>query len=486
MAEKQHNCMARRQDVRRYLPHILLLLFIVQPVMDVTSYWLDALGGSNSVSLLMRFGVLFVTAVLGFALSKRKRAYLLLGAVLLLFAVGHIWACMKNGYANPLYDLTNYIRVVQIPLFTFCFITFLRETGDAGYRTIEYGFLINFSIIAAVEVISTVTGTDPHTYASKSIGMLGWFSTTNSQSAILSSLVPVLLMQVIRKKNVWLLIGATAVSFGVLYLFATRLTYLAIFVCAGGLVIVMLLCRRIDKQALAVLVIGAVVCGAGFGLSPMYQNQSAHQEIIRQKQQGVDDMIAAAEQKYDTTMEESPELCLENVYEYYLGGLTERFGMQRVMQQYEYSSDVVALSGARAMKINFCRFLMEDAGTAARLFGLELQDMVQNGETYDVENDFHGIYFLYGIVGLLLFSLFLLYFVYVIVQALIQKFSTYFTWEAGAFGISLCLMLTHVYCTAGVLRRPNASFYLSVILAVIYYFVKIKTYDARKPDVPST
>ena len=106
--------------------------------------------------------------------------------------------------------------------------------------------------------------------------------------------------------------------------------------------------------------------------------------------------------------------------------------------------------------------------------------MVWDNRTFDVENDFHGIYYLYGMVGLALFAAFLLYFAVLIVRALLQNFKEYMTPEAGAFGISLCLLLLHVYCTAGVLRRPNASFYLSVVLAVIYYLVNMRT-DAAQP-----
>ena len=106
---------------------------------------------------------------------------------------------------------------------------------------------------------------------------------------------------------------------------------------------------------------------------------------------------------------------------------------------------------------------------------------------YDVDNDFHGIYFLYGIVGLILFLAFLAYFLYLVAWALVKDAKKYFTLDAGAFGISLLLALINAYNTAGILRRPNASFYLSVILAVIYYLVKIKKYpetaraSKRKP-----
>ncbi len=480
MVDKQQK--STQQGRKAYLPLFLLVLFIIQPVMDVLSYWLTECGVSNTVSLLLRFFVLFGTGALGFALSRHKRIYLLFGGIVLAFAALHGWACMSAGYEgwqNPVYDLTNYIRVVQIPLFTMCFITFLRETGEEGYQTIERGFVINFGLIVLVEILSTVTGTDPHTYANKQIGVLGWFYFANSQSAILSAMVPVILIKALRSKKLSVFVGSTAVCFGVLYAFATRLSYLAIFICAIGLILVMLLSRKVKKRAVAVLLIGAVVCGVGFPVSPMYKNQAAHMKIVQQKQLQADAMIEKQEKLHHTTVEKSPETCLLPVYEEHLGGLVDRFGASRVMQAYDYTSDAERLSGWREMKLTYCRFLMEDAGKSAMLFGLDLSDMTWKNENYDVENDLHGIYYLYGAVGLALFVVFLLYFAVLILRALLRNFKKYMTWEAGAFGVSLCLLLLHVYCTAGVLRRPNASFYLSVVLAVIYYLVKIRTYPTQ-------
>ena len=49
--------------------------------------------------------------------------------------------------------------------------------------------------------------------------------------------------------------------------------------------------------------------------------------------------------------------------------------------------------------------------------------------------------------------------------------------DAAAWGIGFVCCLLHIYCTAGVLRRPNSSFYLAAILAAIYYLVTIKKYE---------
>ena len=42
--------------------------------------------------------------------------------------------------------------------------------------------------------------------------------------------------------------------------------------------------------------------------------------------------------------------------------------------------------------------------------------------------------------------------------------------------------MIYAYCTAGVLRRPNASFYLSVLLAAIYYLTRLREYPEEVPE----
>ena len=68
-----------------------------------------------------------------------------------------------------------------------------------------------------------------------------------------------------------------------------------------------------------------------------------------------------------------------------------------------------------------------------------------------------------------------------IVIALFRNVQKYFTMEAGAYGMAFLLALANAYNTAGILRRPNASFYLSVILAVIFYLTRIKQYPETQP-----
>ena len=168
---------------------------------------------------------------------------------------------------------------------------------------------------------------------------------------------------------------------------------------------------------------------------------------------------------------------LTPIYEKYVPDFVKRFGAEKTMEMYDDTLDVRTFSSTRAKKLMFAEMLMVDSPASARWFGVEVSRFTFDGTIYDVENDFHGIYFLYGGVGFAAYLLFLAYFAFIIVKALIKNFKKYFTLEAVAYGISLIVCILHAYNTAGVLRRPNASVYMSIVLAVVYYLIYIRKYD---------
>ena len=75
---------------------------------------------------------------------------------------------------------------------------------------------------------------------------------------------------------------------------------------------------------------------------------------------------------------------------------------------------------------------------------------------------------------------FMAWFFWLIVRALVKDAKKYYTLDAAAWGIGLVCCLIHVYCTAGVLRRPNASFFLAAAFAAVYYLVKLKNYETNE------
>lgn len=486
--------------------HILAaVLIIIQPVMDVISYWLSEFGVSNAPTLLLRMGVLGVTLLCGFIISDKKHIYLIAATVMAAIYAGHVFACVQAGFASPVADLANYIRVVQMPLLVIAFITFMKKS-DKAYRYLLIGASAALLFMLAVEIISVITGTDPHTYDDGS-GIIGWFNNTNSQSSNLCVLAPILLLWQFKwskRRPVIFAISAVLCCLS-MYFFSTRLAYLGIMALTVGLGVMIIILQRAQWKYGVGLIALAIVFAALLPISPTIkhlnlsdQAQSDRQQMldaeISENREDINSLIGKLpgsdeaegvetgeneETEDDKITEDEKNRLIEEltpIYEKYVGDFVKRFGAEKTMEMYNYTLDVRTFASLRAKKLMFAEMLMEDSPASARWFGVEISRFTFENNIYDVENDFHGVYFLYGWVGFVAYIAFLLYFAYIIIWALIKDFKKYFTLDAVAFGISLIMCLVHAYNTAGVLRRPNASVYMSIVLAAIYYLVRIRKY----------
>ena len=462
--------------LRKKLPWFVFGLVIFQPLLDCVSFWLTRLELSNALTLVLRLGVLAVSALLGFTLSRRKGIYIAAAAVCLLIGAGHVYALYDYGTpADIVSDLTNYIRVLQLPVMTICLITFLKE-NEESYEKLRWGMVGSLAIILTVTVLASLTGTEPHTYVDGK-GYIGWFNTTNAQSNVLCIVIPAVLVWIYEKKGISLWFWAAALlGFGALFLLGTRLGLFAILAAGFGLGLSVVLIDPKHWKRGACFVLAAVLFVLLLPWSPMNSHQGTFDNVQNNRQ----DLADARLEAYGLTgtpTEENKELwvqALHDIYYYHAYDVVKIFGMEETIEHYNYSSDVAAITAQRPKKLMFGRMLMESSPVSARFFGVELQRFTVGRNNYDVENDLHGIWFLYGGVGLAALLLFIVYFVLLIVRALLKDAKRYFTIDAAGWGVALVCCLLHVYNTAGVLRRPNSSFYLAAVLASIYYLTKVK------------
>lgn len=484
------NLEANRSALIRNLPHFVTLICVLQPLMDVISFWLAELGMSNAPSLALRMGVLAVVALMGFCLSRQKKIYIIAGIICAALWAGHCYACMLKGYLSPVSDLINYVRVVQMPLFAVCFITFMKRNDDC-FEGIKRGFVLNFAIITAVLGLSILTDTCRPTYDLSHLGRMGWFSTSNAQSAIMSMLTPVVVWIAYESRRRWILWLTVALAYVQLFYIGTRLAYAAMLATTVGLAFTFLVTRCIDVKRVTALFVCLIIAFGCTKYSPMYKNQNYYSdytatqqsyiasdlnETLQDMEPDVTDIGTALAELSDA----EKRYVLAPIYTFYNNALCRRFTVNTVIEAYDYTYAVSDLTNARQRKITYCELLQEEHPKLSSVFGMELARMTWKDTNYDVENDFHGVYYLFGAVGLGLMIAFIGYFWLLILWALKKDAKKYFTPAAGAFGISLCIAVVNAYFTAGVLRRPNSSFYLSVLLAVIYYLVCIKKYEGEE------
>lgn len=514
----------------RRLPLLILIYCVLQPILDVAGYWQMMLDLGNAVTMGIRMILLAGSVLVGFLLSDRKRYYYITAGILLALTGLHVAANIPGGYTEPVTDLVNLVRIYLMPLTVLCFITFLRQGGEEAFRAMKKGMMINVLIIVAVEIISVLTHTDRETYRHEHIGVLGWFYWANSQSAILSMIAPIVICWALQRwKDKLVPIGLFTVAAEItLYFFGTRLTFGAMVATGFGITICLLVVnRRRWKQALVIFLITAVLTGL-VSFSPMADRMRAvnditmmHEAEIEQEHVQVfipDTEPPAAETESnpsdtsstepsatDTQQEaEKPKKKFNwrkyrKIYKKYIPGLVYRFGYSRVIYKYNYTLDPAILGDWRIEKLSFCELLMEDANFMSHLFGINLMDMrvfveygvkVEGTENefvsgylnYDVENDFHGIYFLLGIFGLVLMCGFLLYFGLLGLYRVIRDFRTYFTIDMIGFAAAYVFGLLHAYFTVSVLRRNNASVYMALVLAGLWYLSRKQKGSAPRKE----
>ena len=491
-----------RQKLIDKLPLLTFLLFAIQIPMDVLSFWMGKLGMSNLVTLALRMGMLGISLLAGFLASRNKTVWWISAGVLGFIGLGHIWALYDYGCASLFSDLTNFVRVVQMPLLAICLICFIKE-NEGCYEAMKWGLAACLWMVFVVQILAIATGTEPHTYKDGS-GYIGWFNNTNSQSSNLSMLAPVTIALVLKKWSMkswqfWLTLLASAVS---MFFLSTRLAYLGLVVTLLGLGISLMILNWKDwKRALVFFLLAVLFVGL-IPVSPMVTHQTAYESVQTDRQEGIDQSIKETTPPTTIAPEQGPENVepaetvppteeelraqkiekLRWIYEFYIPDFVEIFGLEPTMEMFNYTSNIYELTMLRPKKLKFAQMLMNDSPFSAQLFGLELSRFTVGNNIYDVENDLHGIYYLYGLVGLVAMLAFLVYFIGLVIWALLKKFTRYFTWDAAGWGIAFVLVLPHIYCTAGVLRRPSASIYLSAALAAIYYLVKLKRYPDEKKE----
>jgi hypothetical protein len=262
---------------------------------------------------------------------------------------------------------------------------------------------------------------------------------------------------------------------GLLFLLGTRLAFFAMILTGFGLGVTLWVCRCGPRSGAVFLLALTALFIVLFPVSPMAENRAQVAQNAILKQENIDSLVAQdteAGVEAGLTDEELKYERLRSSYETYLKGLVDQFGLQRTAEFYQFSDRASDICDVRRAKISYSRMLLQDSQSLSYVFGMELGRFQTQEMSYDVENDLHGVFFLCGGVGLLLMLGFLGYYVFLMLRKLIREPKKVLSPELIGLSIGCIGCAAHVYATAGVLRRPNASFYLAVCLASVWYLVR--------------
>lgn len=501
-------------------------ILIIQPMLDVLSYFLLEMG-SNALSTALRFVMLMAVALLGFLVSDRKKLYFLFYGIAGIFWILHALNCFRIGYLSFVQDTANFLRILSFPIFTLSYITFFQK-GKRIRSRVALAFAINFGEIVLFTALPWLLGQPVYTYRDIFVGVMGWFGVANAQSAIIVLVVPLTIFWAYRTEKYPAFLGAVLLCFGLMFLTGTKLTFYSIFIIAGAYMFLFALSlkKKCVKYVLPLLAVAVLVYGFRY-YSPMadrerqsayalgnyadlveesMESNGADADIIRTIKEGFDAASTPAGQLEKIRRSLSGVYTDKEVYGRLFKNLYARFGLYNVMSAYDYSSEPSTLSDSRVRKTIFAKLMWEEKDLLTRMLGFEYSDMLMGEDIYDLENDFPAVYYFCGYVGFGLYLLFFAYLFFIILRAFLRDVAScvqerkgkpgnplkkgfgsfwkgvekFLTVEMGAVGMTFLLAVIAAQVSGNVLRRPNVTVYFAVAAAYVYHL----TVDLRRKEKP--
>lgn len=406
--------------------------------------------------------------------------------MLLGFWLLHMANCFRLGYQDPVGDAAEFLKLAQFPLWTLAFSTFLRQRD--GLDTLSAACLAgDFALILGVIALSYAVGMPEYTYdyadRGVQLGVMGWFGVHSAQSAIVTLLVPGMLLWAYRKGKLWLFTLCSLLGFGLLYFTGTRVAYVGAILIAGGFLVLVLLGRR--RYVLCLPLAAALAALVVFqGASPMAQRRSMASDTESYYIEKSQEIMGEDAGFVYEPGEEIPPQVLEKLRTLYtqvfgkeglyhatlLGDLIDKFGVDAVMEAYGYTADGQTLYDMRTKKIKAMELTWQGKDFPTRLLGFEHGESYIGENNYDPETDFHALLYFYGYGGAALYLAFCAWFPLLALWQLIKhrrRFWQYPWVPAGTFLLQLALGFGAALLSGSVLRRPSVTVYLALAAALL-------------------
>ena len=235
---------------------------------------------------------------------------------------------------------------------------------------------------------------------------------------------------------------------------------------------------KLNRLLVVVLLLLAVFSAVIYPYTPRAKVEAMQRSSIAFKDE--DELVRILKEKgYDpanmTVDEKLADPVVREAFETYyyklmwnvLPEMFDRFDMERIMRKYDMTTSAAELINTRLMKRNYASMIWEDTDTLTKLVGYEVSEI--KDPAHDPENDWPALFYYYGYLGFGLYMAFILLFVWKLVQRVVKDFRGSLNLLNFTLLICFALQMGLAELSGALLRRPNVSIYLSVLLALIYY-----------------
>lgn len=458
----------------------IVLFLAIQPLLDIVSFF-AVQNGSTVFSMGLRLTALALFA--GYVFYRKEsyyKKYVVMFAAIV--AVYYLFHLLINWPLQSLSnDFTNFARFAFLPA-VFVLVVSANFDSRELLVSIGKGSLYALVVIAISVLVAFLSGTADYTYSYVKLGILGWFSVANSQSAIIVALPLMALLYIKAQGWAWYsFVFILSVSSALQFFIGTRLAYGGIFL-VNFIVMYLLFINKIRLIQFYILPI-IIMVGAAIMLpsSPMVQRIQHHEKVMDLKQDWANNdaekihkknkavsPINESDVKVGNTSKDNAQRVL---YEKYLPGLVQRFGFEAVTREYGGTTKVSDLTDQRRVKRSYAKLLESGGGTGKRFFGYESSVFTYKGLNYEPENDIHAVYYMHGIIGTALLLGIIAWGVGAHITANLRQL--YRSSRSIILIASIAALLFAAEMSGNVLRRPNVSVYVGVVSAALFSTRKV-------------
>lgn len=462
--------------------HWLMALIVMQPLLDIIAFWTKNPDGTLAGYVRLLIMVCLPLYLLFTLRGSERKSFIFWMLGIGLVCALHIANTIRTGPVSLGFDISYTAKVAQMPILAVCFMYSIKndQTRNQAY----WGLFFAAGITAAALGLSVLTGTANCTYG-EGLGVSGWVIDDNrcANSIILVTLAAFSIFCAVKSDKPFVNIAVPVIAAVVLIANGTMTCYMSIFVIFIGFAVFLLLEKKIrgcnlNRLAVIALVAVAIASAAAYPLTPKYKIKQTQSDFAELTQDDFNDELGALGYDLDSMSNEeklsNPEIhtVLEDYYWKCLWIITpnmfERFDIDEIMLKYDLTTDAATLIDTRTIKNAYASLMWDHSDTLTKLFGIDVSDIWLTGGM-DLENDWPAIRYYYGYVGFAAYAAFILYFVYLIIRRLCRDFKGSFTADNFILLVTFALLIGLAQYSGAVLRRPNVSIYLALVLGLIHY-----------------
>lgn len=218
--------------IEKNIKNIILIFLYLQPILDLTAGITQNIlkiniTASSIIRLVFLFFCIYYTLILD--KTKEKKKNILLTTIITIYTIIFSLITIKYKSTNALsYELKNTINTLYLPIILITLKNIFKQYNiKINIKNIIYIYMTYIILI----LIPNITKTGFQSYAIAKEGSSGWFTSANATGNILSILLPIIVLYLIKIKNITKTLIITTTTLYVFLSMGTKVPILSLIIC---------------------------------------------------------------------------------------------------------------------------------------------------------------------------------------------------------------------------------------------------------------